>query len=212
MTGLSRSPRLVHGALVGIDPANPAASIIVFQYNPESLTRTVTPYAFGERDIDPGEQLRLKGPPQELISLTIELDAVEQLSGPDLGGRGDLHGALAALEMLITPKAAIAVTNEVLRSFGVLQLVPATAPLTLFVWGKKRVVPVRVGAMTITEESFDPELNPIRAKVGLQLEVLSYEQLGLLSPGGALSLAQQVVKEAMATVASMHTASAVRAR
>ena len=41
MTTFPRSPRLLKGAIVGLDPYNPLASIIVFQYNPESLTRTV---------------------------------------------------------------------------------------------------------------------------------------------------------------------------
>jgi hypothetical protein len=33
------SPRLTKGAIVGVDKMNPLASIIVFQYNPDTLTR-----------------------------------------------------------------------------------------------------------------------------------------------------------------------------
>jgi hypothetical protein len=70
----------------------------------------------------------------------------------------------------------------------------------LFVWGPKRVLPVRLTSFSITEQAFDPDLNPIRASVNLSLAVLSYQDLGLLSPGGALFMVHQVAKEAMATL------------
>jgi hypothetical protein len=57
---------------------------------------------------------------------------------------------------------------------------------------------VRMNGFTITEEAFDPNLNPIRAKVSLDLLVLNYHDLGLVSVGGALFMAHQIVKEAMA--------------
>jgi hypothetical protein len=41
------------------------------------------------------------------------------------------------------------------------------APLALFVWSQHRILPVRVTDFSITEEAFDPALNPIRAKVSL---------------------------------------------
>jgi hypothetical protein len=86
-------------------------------------------------------------------------------------------------------------------SFGVIEVIPAQAPLTLLIWGIKRVLPVRLTSFTITEQAFDPGLNPIQAKVGLSLQVLTYDDLGLLSVGGALSLAHQVIGETMATIA-----------
>jgi hypothetical protein len=63
------------------------------------------------------------------------------------------------------------------------------------------VLPVRLGSFTITEEAYDPALNPIRARVALSLRVLTYDDLGLVSVGGALFLAHQIAKEAMATAA-----------
>ena len=63
------------------------------------------------------------------------------------------------------------------------------------------MLPVRLTELSITEEAFDPALNPIRAKVGLSLRVLTYDDLGLLSVGGGLFLTQQVLKEVMATIA-----------
>jgi hypothetical protein len=103
--------------------------------------------------------------------------------------------------MLLYPKSALVIANEVLASIGIIEVIPPEAPLTLFVWGLKRVLPVRLTELTITEEAFDPSLNPIRAKVGLSLRVLSYDDLGLLSVGGGLFLTHQIVKEVMATIA-----------
>jgi hypothetical protein len=82
-------------------------------------------------------------------------------------------------------------------------------PFTLFIWGLKRVVPVRVTDLTITEEAFDPQLNPIRAKASLSLRVLTYDDFPLLHPGYGVFLAHQVVKETMATVGSLNNMAAV---
>ncbi|MDQ3318215.1 MAG: hypothetical protein M3522_12915, partial [Actinomycetota bacterium] len=43
-------------------------------------------------------------------------------------------------------------------------------------------------------------LNPIRAGVNLNLQVLNYQDLGLASVGGALFMAHQISKEVMATM------------
>ena len=200
MTTFPNSPRLQKGAIVGVDPLNPLASVIVFQYNPDTLTRTVTAQAAGG-NADRGEALRLKGPPQETIKLDVEIDAADQLEQANpLATSLGLHPTLASLEMLLYPKSALVIANEVLLNFGIIEIIPPEAPLTLFIWGIKRVLPVRLTELSITEEAFDPNLNPIRAKVGLGLRVLTYQDLGLLSVGGAMFMAHQVAKEVMATI------------
>ena len=200
MTGFPRSPLVQKGALIGLDPFNPLASIIIFQYNPETLTRTVTAQTSGE-DGDPNEALRFKGPPKENITANIEIDATDQLETGDLlAGELGIHPTLASLEMLLYPKTAVVIANEVLKAAGVIEIIPAEAPLTLFIWGIKRVLPVRVTSFTITEEFFDRNLNPIQAKVSLNMDVLTYQDLGLLSVGGALHMAHTVIKEVMATI------------
>jgi hypothetical protein len=197
------SPRLLKGAIVGLDPLNPLASVVIFQYNPDTLTRTVHARAAGGGgDASHSEVLRLKGPPEETIRLDVEVDASDQLERADaIAGQFGVAPALASLEMLLYPKSALVIANEVLAAIGVIEVIPPEAPLTLFVWGLKRVLPVRLSELTITEDAFDPALNPIRAKVGLSLRVLSYDDLGLLSVGGGLFLAHQIVKEVMATIA-----------
>lgn len=202
MTTFPGSPRLVKGAIVGLDPFNPVASVIVFQYNPDTVTRTVSAQASGDNP-DQGEALRLKGPPQETIKLDVEIDAADQLEqAKEPATSMGVYPTLAALEMVLYPKSALIVANDALAALGIIEVIPPAAPLTLLVWGLKRVLPVRLTQFTITEEAFDSALNPICAKVGLELRVLTYQDLGLLSPGGALHMAHQVAKEVMATIGS----------
>jgi hypothetical protein len=203
MSGFTRSPKLLKGAIVGIDPFNPLASIIIFQYNPETLNRTLSPRVMGDT-VNRGEALRLKGPPEETIKLDLYIDAADQLElGKPPATTSGVYPTLAALEMLLYPKSALVIANEALLAAGVIEVVPPEAPLTLFIWGPKRVVPVRLVEFSIAEEAFDPDLNPLRAKVGLGLRVLSYYDLGLLSIGGGLFMAHQIMKEVMATVGSV---------
>jgi len=212
MTGLTMSPRVQKGALVGLDAANPLASVIAFQYNPESLTRTLTPQTAGAAagGNAPADALRLAGPPQEVIRLEVTIDATDRLERGDAAD--GIHPELAQLEMLIYPKSALVIANEALLLAGVVEVIPPEAPLAILVWGAKRVVPVRVVDFSITEQDFDPELNPIRAKVTLGLRVLNYRDLGLMSAGGGLFMAHQVVKEALATSRSSDQAAALLAR
>jgi hypothetical protein len=191
------------GAIIGLDPFNPLASIVIFQYNPDTLTRTLRPQTSGG-NADKGEALRLKGPPEETIKLDVEIDATDQLEQPSFPATVmGISPALAGLEMLLYPKSALTITNEVLMAAGVIEIIPPEAPLTLFIWGPTRIVPVRLTDLSITEEAFDTLLNPIRAKVSLGLRVLTYQDLGLPSAGGALFMAHQIVKEVMATIGSV---------
>jgi len=199
MTGFTGSPRVAKGAIVGFDPVNPLASVIVFQYNPDAVTRRLTPNtAPGGRN--PGEQQRLKGPPGETITMAVELDAADQLEHAER--KAVQHGiepALASLEMLLFPKSAVVIANAALALGGLLEIVPPQAPLTILVWGD-RVVPVRITDLSISEEAFDQALHPIRAKVDLGLQVLTYDDLGLPSFGGVLSLANQQYRELQASI------------
>ena len=200
MTTFPGSPRVQKGAIIGLDPLNPLASVIIFQYNPDMLTRTITAQTSGG-NADRGEALRLKGPPQEKISLDVDIDATDQLEKADPQATSlGIYPTLASLEMLLYPKSVLTIANEVLAAAGVIEIIPPEAPLTLFVWGVKRVLPVRLTQFTITEEAFDPSLNPIRAKVKLDLQVLTYQDLGLPSVGGALFMAHQIATEVMATI------------
>ena len=207
------TPKVLRGAIVGIDPFNPLASVIVFQYNPDTLSRTLTALTGtqgGGGQIDRSQPLRLQGAPTEEISADVEIDATDQLeTGDPLATTLGIYPQLSALEMLIYPKSAAVIANTILLAAGTTEVIAPEAPLTLFIWGVKRIVPVRLSNFTITEEAYDVNLNPIRAKVSLRLRVLSYNDLPLTNPGYALFLAHQVVKQAMAVVSSVGDISAV---
>jgi hypothetical protein len=94
-------------------------------------------------------------------------------------------------------------------AIGTLEILPPIGPFTVLVWGWKRVVPVRLNEFTITEEMHDADLNPIHAKVGLGLRVLSYNDLSITNPGYYLFLAHQAAKEVMATLGSINNLGAV---
>ena len=201
MTGFSRSPRIQKGAIIGLDKFNPLASVIVFQYNPETLTRSLTAQT-GSDGGDAGDALRLKAPPKEQITgVKIDLDAADQLEeGNGLVAGVGIYPALASLEMLLYPKSAAVIANEVQKALGVVEVIPPEAPLTLFYWGLKRVLPVRITSLSVQELQYDPDLNPLYATVTLSMDVLSYHDLGLLSVGGALYMANQILKEGLATL------------
>jgi hypothetical protein len=199
MTTFPGSPRLLKGALVGVDALNPLARIVVFQYNPETMTRRLEPRGMsgdGER----GEAFRLTGPPKETITLSVEIDATDQLEqAHPLAVTVGINPTLAALELMLYPKSFSVIFNTTLSLVGTVEVLPVEAPMTLFVWGPTRVLPVRVTSLGITEEAFDTLLNPTRAKVDLSLTVLSYSDLKLTNAGRALFLVHHVAKELMAT-------------
>lgn len=198
MSTFPGSPKLLKGAIVGVSVVDPLSSVVIFQYNPDTLTRTIRVSAAG-REGDKSEALRLKGPPDETVRLEIEVDASDQLEqGDSAAAQLGVYPALSRLELLLYPSSTLVIANEVLSALGVIEMVAPEAALTLLVWGPKRVLPVRTIGFTITEEAFDPNLNPIRAKVALDLAVLNYHDLGLVSVGGALFMAHQIAKEAMA--------------
>ena len=199
------APRLLKGGLVQLDPASGRVlRVIALQYNPDSLTRTLAVQAVGETG-DRSTALRLKGAAVETIKLEAEIDATERLDDPqanEVAVQLGIHPELAVLEELVQPRADDLQANDALASAGVLEVLPIEAPLTLFVWSKQRVVPVRVSDVSITEEAFDVSLNPIRAKVSLSLRVLSVDDLGFQHRGGTLFMAYLRNKEALAAVAT----------
>ena len=204
MTTFPGAPRLMKGAIVGIDPFNPLASVIIFQYNPHTLTRTLQAQTTGGQGGERSEALRLRGAPTEDIQVAVEIDATDQLERSDpLAATLGIYPQLSALEMLIYPKSRLVLANTALLALGTIEVIPPQAPFTLFIWGPKRVVPVRLTQFQIVEEAYDTGLNPIRARVTLGLRVLSYNDLPLTHPGYSVFLAHQIVKEAMATIGSI---------
>src|SRR4051794_17778443 len=201
LTGLIRSPLTSRGSLVAIDATGPVAAVS-FQYNPDEMTRTLqarTAASGAGTSPATNEALRLSGAPIETITLSVEIDATDQLEIDDpLASELGIYPQLSALELLIYPPSSVVAANTALALAGSIELVAPEAPLTLLVWNPQRVVPVRLTQFSITEQAYDPQLNPIRARVQLGLRVLSYSDLPASNPGHHIFLAHQVVKESMA--------------
>jgi hypothetical protein len=100
--------------------------------------------------------------------------------------------------------------NRSLAKAGSVQICPAELPLTLLAWGKSRVVPVRLTSFAVTEEAFDPKLNPIRAKVDLGMQVLTYMELKESTIGFDAYIAYQTQKEVLARLVRPGATGAIR--
>jgi len=196
------SPRLLKGAIVMLEPnIGIPLGTINFQYNPDEITRSLKPQSVGDEP-DRTEILRLKGPPIETIKCSVEIDATDQLAAGDANALSfGIQPQLAALELLVYPSSIELILNEILSLIGTIEILPVESALTLFVWSKTRVTPVRITDVDITEEAFDPQLNPIRAKVSLGMRVLNINDVGFLTPAGALYMVYQIQKEALAALA-----------
>jgi hypothetical protein len=209
MSSFPGSPKVLKGAIVGLDLFNPLSSVAIFQYNPEQISRSLAPQ-YSEAGGGRAEALRLAGPPAETISANLTIDLIDQMEQGDSGPLGaGITGYLAALEMLVYPKSLLVAANQVLMQLGTMEVIPPVAPLTLFIYGWKRVVPVKIQSLSITETMHDPDLNPIRAEVAVAMKVLTYNDLAITNPGYWAFMAHQVIKEVLATVASVENAAGV---
>lgn len=212
MSSFPNTPRIIKGGIVLIDPTTAAVlRIVALQYNPETLTRTLQVQAVGGEG-DRLEALRLKGPPNESIKLDAEIDATDQLEFPDSNpttSRMGIFPQLAALETIVYPSSGDLQSANGLARSGMLEISPSEAPLTLFVWSKTRILPVRLTEFNITEEAFDAALNPIRAKISLGMRVLSVNDLGFSHKGGNLFMTYLQSKEQLASLAQSATLTAL---
>src|SRR5208337_1084202 len=207
MAAFPNSPRLVKGGIVTMDPETSVVrSVIALQYNPDTLTRSLQIQAVaGGQDGVRVDALRLRGPAVETVKIEAELDATDQLEFPKQNSTAVQYGLLpqlAQLEMLVNPTVETLEADNNMANNGTLEIIPLEQPLTLFVWSKSRVVPVRLTDFSITEEAFDPNLNPIRAKVSLGLRVLNVDDLGFSHPGGRMFMSYLTNKERLASQAT----------
>ncbi len=193
---------MLKGGIVLIDPDTSAVRrVIVLQYNPDTLTRTLQVKGVGAESGDRSEALRLKGPPVETIKVDAEIDAADQMEAGDATtAEVGIHPQLAALETIVYPSSGQLLANDALARAGTLEIAPMEAPLTLFVWSEQRILPVRITEFSVTEEAFDPRLNPIRAKVSIGMRVLSVDDLGFAHKGGNLFMVYQQQKERLAAM------------
>jgi hypothetical protein len=210
-------PRLQKGALVAYetDLAAGIPNIVMFQYNPEQLSRTLTTQRAGDKPEKAGyareEVLKVAGPPLEGVTLKIILDATDQLEHPLLNPHVvefGLHPALAALELLLYPPAQKVQQAEQLGDDTAAQMSDDSqkVPLVLFVWGSNRILPVQITSFSVVEEFFDPNLNPIRASVDLGMQVITYLAAAPGTLAHSTALTNLEFKDRMAQLNLVNTA------
>ncbi len=178
MTDQARGPRTLRGALVSIPQTGGSPTVISFQYNPATLSRGLQPQMVGGEENDRSQAVRFTGAPVQTIQVEVEIDATDGLERNDpIALQYGIAPQLAALELLIYPLSSDVLQQQALLATGTIEVAPLTAPRTLFVWGPRLCVPVRLTAYSVSEEAFDSALNPIRAVVSLGMRVLTYSDL-----------------------------------
>ncbi len=154
----------------------PIPDIIVFQYNPAELTRSLQQKrapTCGTGEPTQAEAFRVDGPPSETITLKAEFDGDDMaMDGNPVTPLVGVRASLAALELLLYARDQQNLFNILSGPSSGQDVPPDQLPIVLFAWGPGRVLPVRLTAMTIREQEFDLLLNPIRAEVDLTLEIL----------------------------------------
>ncbi|GAA3636072.1 hypothetical protein ACG5V6_09450 [Streptomyces chitinivorans] len=215
MTRYADIPKPIRSGIVIVDPERGTPQrIIVLQFNPDTLERSISPQAAGGSGDaggggsggDRNEALRLKGPAQETWKFTAEIDATDQL---ELAAPDGIHPQLATLEMLVQPTTAQLREATRLSKKGAIEISPIEMPLTLFTWGSKRVMPVRLTELSVNESAFDVNLNPIRASLSIGMKVLTVSDLPAGHRGAELYLAHLAQKERLAGTARAGTLGAL---
>ncbi len=210
-----RSPKFLKGAMVVFGtPAPVPTNLIVFQYNPETMSRSLQ-INVDYQNYDPTRSAgdtQFVLPPTETFQVSIELDAADQLENNNpLTLATGLHPTLAALELLTYPESSMLLLNKILSAVGSSMVTPPFLPIVLFIWGPARVVPVRVSSLSITEQAFDQLLNPIQAKVELGLRTLSMQELqDAGAPFSTLAMVQIISKEVLAASNIVNSAQNIR--
>ena len=206
-------PAPMLGALVeyGTDFLGPIPNAVIFQFNPETITRTLSipPRAVNATQ---RETSQAGEPAYERFTVNASFSAADQHNSSNPVGL--LYGVgpqLAALEAMVFPVqtpggvlgAAVDAIGSLLgsRGPGPTQQVPRVqTPRILFIWGLNRILPVIIESMTITEQIYDGNLNPMEAQVAIGLAVITpCDCCGDTIGQGALAYTQ-MMSDTMATV------------
>ena len=202
MTTFPNAPRLMKAGLALVNTENSAVErVIALQYNPHSLSRTLQVQDAVPDGGDRSRAMRLKGPPVETLSVEAIIDATDQLEFPDEHSDAvelGIHPQLAAIETIVYPTSTQLQANDSLARGGTLEIAPMETPVVLFIWSSSRILPVRITEFSVTEEAFDPALNPIRARISLGMRVLTIDDLGFSHRGGSLFMSYLQRKEGLA--------------
>jgi hypothetical protein len=179
-------------------------NIVVFQFNPTQISRTPAVQRRPQPCTYSGATSAKQQPcpPSESMNFTLRIDATDLLAqgNPITATRGILP-TLSALEMLMVPRTSPSLSLLSLSgSSGSHQSPPSSLPTVLFFWGPYRILPVAITSLSVTETEYDTLLNPVRADVSVNLEVLQPSQLAGDKIGNAAYNYSLSVKQTMAAL------------
>jgi len=217
-------PHLLRGALIeyGTDLLGPLKNVVIFQYNPETLSRVIdiprpppTPST---------QEINQSGlPPSEKITFTAHFSAADQLDEKNpLAMAVGIGPQLAALEKMVHPLETInnllvqavdaiasAISDKTDANSPTLPIPREGYPRILFIWGLTRVLPVSIESMSITEQQYDYLLNPIQAQVAITLKVIVIDNSSDDKIAKGAQKYSNLAKEALAISNLANTASQI---
>jgi hypothetical protein len=208
MTTNAPRVRAAQGAIVTVTGSSQTA--LVFQYNPNTVRRSLQPQLYGGEPGARSESVMYAGAPVETIDVDVEFDATDAIgAGDPTATASGIGPQLAALELLLYPDLTLVQQEQASLAAGTMEVAPFAAPLTVFVFGTGRVVPIEVTGINVQETLHDMSLNPVQAKVSLSMRVLSYSDLASGQPGYDLFVQYQQNKVTLAANATTTDATLV---
>jgi hypothetical protein len=200
MTPPGRTMALSRGALVTSTPAG-VQNAISFQYNPETLRRTIEPNVVGGKPGSRSRAVRFAGAAVETITVDCRFSASDAGPGGDqqVAG-GGIAPQLAALALLSYPTVADVQAAQDLLDNGQIEVIPPLANELLFVFGS-RVVPCEIQSLSVVEQLFDASLTPVIATVTLTLRTMTYSDVTPANPAYNDFVTYQTQLEALASTA-----------
>lgn len=200
MSRFPGTPKSMRGAIFSLKPPNIIPTLVVFQYNPHEVRRSITA-AGGQSNARGGAGWAHQEEPDEKVSFSADLNAADQPPG-SIGLPVGLHPQLAALENLIysPPLPGLSLAGAGLG--GTVDILSGTTQLTLLIWGPARVAPVELTSLVVTEQDFDEWLNPIRATIQFELKVLAARDLAAGHPAAEIQKTYHVLRQVSAAASS----------
>ncbi|MEU0405811.1 hypothetical protein ABZ318_37545 [Streptomyces sp. NPDC006197] len=178
---LSRNRALTFGVPGDLGEANGPG-----QSSPGSRpTRDLREFHGGFSDLQRLQEQQLVTVAEQTIGFDIRLDATDRLDESDtLTEQFGIAPQIATLELMVQPKQesllGSAVSALLGKPKGFSFTRRANPPMVLFIFGRKRVLPVNINTMQITETEFSADLNPLRATVAVGLTVIEGKNMPYL--------------------------------
>lgn len=183
-------PRILRGAFVEYGLSIPPL-ITPFQYNPEQIkrsrsiqysapgrsgqARTLRDFHKNFASLSSIRDMQHASIAEETIDLELRFDASDQMEeGEFTSVLFGVEPRLAALELMMLPKSESSFSRvfNFLRARGYSFTNVEKPPMVLLIWGVRRIVPVNINSITVTEILHNTHLAVMRASVAVNLTVI----------------------------------------